>query len=59
MTGAELTPAFRFRTATITIVDRARRSESHIESNDGANVFHGGLSWTEQDQLTAQFYRVA
>jgi len=32
-----------------------------IESNDGgANVsFNGGKSWTEQDQATAQFYRVA
>jgi hypothetical protein len=32
-----------------------------IESNDGgANVsFNGGRSWTEQDQATAQFYRVA
>jgi photosystem II stability/assembly factor-like uncharacterized protein len=32
-----------------------------IESNDGgANVsFNGGKSWTEQDQPTAQFYRVA
>ena len=31
-----------------------------IESNDGgANVsFNGGKSWTEQDQPTAQFYRV-
>jgi photosystem II stability/assembly factor-like uncharacterized protein len=32
-----------------------------IESNDGgANVsFNGGRSWTEHDQPTAQFYRVA
>lgn len=32
-----------------------------IEANDGgANVsFNGGRSWTEQDQPTAQFYRVA
>lgn len=32
-----------------------------IESNDGgANVsFNGGKSWTDQDQATAQFYRVA
>ena len=32
-----------------------------IESNDGgANVsYNGGRSWTEQDQPTAQFYRVA
>jgi photosystem II stability/assembly factor-like uncharacterized protein len=32
-----------------------------INSNDGgANVsFNGGKSWTEQDQATAQFYRVA
>jgi photosystem II stability/assembly factor-like uncharacterized protein len=32
-----------------------------INSNDGgANVsFNGGRSWTEQDQATAQFYRVA
>ncbi len=32
-----------------------------IESNDGgANVsFNGGRSWSEQDQPTAQFYRVA
>ncbi|HEY8227828.1 MAG TPA: hypothetical protein VIG25_21335 [Pyrinomonadaceae bacterium] len=32
-----------------------------IESNDGgANVsFNGGKSWTEEDQPTAQFYRVA
>ncbi len=32
-----------------------------IQSNDGgANVtFNGGRSWTEQDQATAQFYRVA
>ncbi|HYJ92215.1 MAG TPA: hypothetical protein VEV84_12965 [Pyrinomonadaceae bacterium] len=32
-----------------------------IEGNDGgANVsFNGGKSWTEQDQPTAQFYRVA
>jgi len=32
-----------------------------IESNDGgANVsFNGGRSWSEQDQATAQFYRVA
>lgn len=32
-----------------------------IESNDGgANVsFNGGKTWTEQDQPTAQFYRVA
>jgi photosystem II stability/assembly factor-like uncharacterized protein len=32
-----------------------------IESNDGgANVsFNGGKSWSEQDQATAQFYRVA
>ena len=32
-----------------------------IESNDGgSNVsFNGGRSWTEQDQPTAQFYRVA
>ncbi len=32
-----------------------------IESNDGgANVsFNGGKSWSEQDQPTAQFYRVA
>ena len=32
-----------------------------INSNDGgANVsFNGGRSWTEQDQPTAQFYRVA
>jgi len=32
-----------------------------IESNDGgANVsFNGGRSWTDQDQPTAQFYRVA
>ena len=31
-----------------------------IQSNDGgANVsFNGGRSWTEQDQPTAQFYRV-
>jgi hypothetical protein len=31
-----------------------------IESNDGgANVsFNGGKSWTDQDQATAQFYRV-
>ena len=31
-----------------------------INSNDGgANVsFNGGRSWTEQDQATAQFYRV-
>jgi photosystem II stability/assembly factor-like uncharacterized protein len=32
-----------------------------IESNDGgANVsFNGGRTWTDQDQATAQFYRVA
>jgi photosystem II stability/assembly factor-like uncharacterized protein len=32
-----------------------------IESNDGgANVsFNGGRTWSEQDQATAQFYRVA
>ncbi|HEU4768869.1 MAG TPA: hypothetical protein VFS77_15905, partial [Pyrinomonadaceae bacterium] len=32
-----------------------------VQSNDGgANVsFNGGRSWTEQDQPTAQFYRVA
>lgn len=32
-----------------------------VQSNDGgANVtFNGGRSWTEQDQATAQFYRVA
>src|SRR2546423_10586293 len=32
-----------------------------IESNDGgANVsFNGGRSWSEEDQATAQFYRVA
>lgn len=32
-----------------------------IEGNDGgANVsFNGGRTWTEQDQATAQFYRVA
>ena len=32
-----------------------------INSNDGgANVsFNGGRSWTDQDQATAQFYRVA
>jgi photosystem II stability/assembly factor-like uncharacterized protein len=32
-----------------------------IESNDGgANIsFNGGRSWSEQDQATAQFYRVA
>lgn len=32
-----------------------------LNSNDGgANVsFNGGRSWTEQDQATAQFYRVA
>jgi photosystem II stability/assembly factor-like uncharacterized protein len=32
-----------------------------IESNDGgANVsFNGGKSWSDQDQATAQFYRVA
>jgi photosystem II stability/assembly factor-like uncharacterized protein len=36
-------------------------SNRMIESNDGgANVsFNGGKSWTEQDQATAQFYRVA
>ncbi len=36
-------------------------SNRMIESNDGgANVsFNGGRSWTEQDQATAQFYRVA
>jgi len=36
-------------------------SNRMIESNDGgANVsFNGGRSWTEQDQPTAQFYRVA
>jgi photosystem II stability/assembly factor-like uncharacterized protein len=35
-------------------------SNRMIESNDGgANVsFNGGRSWTEQDQPTAQFYRV-
>jgi photosystem II stability/assembly factor-like uncharacterized protein len=36
-------------------------SNRMINSNDGgANVsFNGGQSWTEQDQPTAQFYRVA
>jgi photosystem II stability/assembly factor-like uncharacterized protein len=36
-------------------------SSRMINSNDGgANVsFNGGRSWTEQDQATAQFYRVA
>jgi photosystem II stability/assembly factor-like uncharacterized protein len=36
-------------------------SNRMIESNDGgSNVsFNGGRSWTEQDQPTAQFYRVA
>ena len=36
-------------------------SNRMINSNDGgANVsFNGGKSWTEQDQATAQFYRVA
>lgn len=36
-------------------------SNRMIESNDGgANVsFNAGKSWTEQDQATAQFYRVA
>ncbi len=36
-------------------------SNRMINSNDGgANVsFNGGKSWTEQDQPTAQFYRVA
>ena len=36
-------------------------SNRMIESNDGgANVsFNGGRTWTEQDQPTAQFYRVA
>ena len=36
-------------------------SNRMIESNDGgANVsFNGGRSWSEQDQPTAQFYRVA
>ena len=36
-------------------------SNRMIQSNDGgANVsFNGGRSWTEQDQPTAQFYRVA
>ena len=36
-------------------------SNRMIESNDGgANVsFNGGKSWSEQDQPTAQFYRVA
>jgi photosystem II stability/assembly factor-like uncharacterized protein len=36
-------------------------SQRMIEGNDGgANVtFNGGRSWTEQDQPTAQFYRVA
>jgi photosystem II stability/assembly factor-like uncharacterized protein len=34
--------------------------ERMVEGNDGgANVsFNGGRSWTEQDQATAQFYRV-
>jgi photosystem II stability/assembly factor-like uncharacterized protein len=32
-----------------------------IESNDGGSnvTFNGGRSWTDQDQPTAQFYRVA
>jgi hypothetical protein len=32
-----------------------------IESNDGGSnvTYNGGRSWTEQDQPTAQFYRVA
>lgn len=32
-----------------------------IQSNDGGSnvTFNGGRSWTEQDQPTAQFYRVA
>ncbi|HET7113324.1 MAG TPA: hypothetical protein VFI57_06755, partial [Pyrinomonadaceae bacterium] len=36
-------------------------SNRMIQSNDGgANVsFNGGRSWTDQDQPTAQFYRVA
>jgi photosystem II stability/assembly factor-like uncharacterized protein len=36
-------------------------SQRMINSNDGgANVsFNGGRTWTEQDQPTAQFYRVA
>jgi photosystem II stability/assembly factor-like uncharacterized protein len=36
-------------------------SQRMINSNDGgANVsYNGGRSWTEQDQPTAQFYRVA
>jgi photosystem II stability/assembly factor-like uncharacterized protein len=36
-------------------------SQRMIEANDGgANVsFNGGKTWTEQDQPTAQFYRVA
>ncbi|HUQ32575.1 MAG TPA: hypothetical protein VM095_10675, partial [Pyrinomonadaceae bacterium] len=36
-------------------------AERMIESNDGgANVsVNGGRTWTEQDQATAQFYRVA
>lgn len=36
-------------------------SNRMINSNDGgANVsYNGGQSWTEQDQATAQFYRVA
>ena len=39
----------------------ANDSQRMIESNDGgANVStSGGRSWTEQDQPTAQFYRVA
>ncbi len=39
----------------------ANDSQRMINSNDGgANVsYNGGRSWTEQDQATAQFYRVA
>jgi photosystem II stability/assembly factor-like uncharacterized protein len=39
----------------------ANDSQRMINSNDGgANVsFNGGRTWTEQDQATAQFYRVA
>ena len=36
-------------------------SNRMIQSNDGGSnvTFNGGRSWTEQDQPTAQFYRVA
>ena len=61
MTAVALTPRSMFRTATTTISGSLRTIQPDDQSNDGgANVsYNGGRSWTEQDQPTAQFYRVA